>query len=122
VAEQVPHLDVLLAVGGELRPVVADRRVHVELAALDQHQRGQRQHGLRRRPAVDDRVLGPRRRPLLVAVPAPQVDDGLPVEVDGHRRPQLVALEVARQHFPNSAEPVVAVALHLGHGVLLVAA
>ena len=45
----------------ELGPVRRDRRVRVELAAVDQHQRGEVGHRLRGRPDVDDRVLGPRR-------------------------------------------------------------
>jgi hypothetical protein len=112
----VPHLDVLLALGRELGPVVGDRRVDVEFPTVHQHQRGEREHGLRRRPAVDDRVLGPRRRPLLVAVPAPQVDDGLPVEVHGDRRAELVAVETALERLPHTGEAVIAAAVHLGHG------
>ena len=69
----------------------ADRRVDVELAAVDQDERGQAGHRLRGRPDVDDRVLGPRRRPLDVGAAAPDVDDGLAVEVDGHRRAELLA-------------------------------
>ena len=60
-AEHVPDLDGVLAVGRELRPVLRHRRVRVELAAVDEHQRGEVRHGLRRRPHVGDRVLGPRR-------------------------------------------------------------
>ena len=115
VRHQVPHEHVLLALGRELRPVVAHRRVHVQLAALDQQQRRQREHALRRRPAVDDRVLGPRGRALLVAVSAPDVDDGLPVEIDRDRRPQLLAVELLRERVPHPGEPVVAAAVHLGH-------
>ena len=44
VRQQVPHQDVLLALGRELRPVVAHRRVDVQVAALDQHQRREAEH------------------------------------------------------------------------------
>ena len=34
VAEQMPHLDAFLAIGRELRPVLGDRRRHVQFAAI----------------------------------------------------------------------------------------
>ena len=52
-----------LAVGGELGPVLGDRRVQVELAPVGEDQAGQRRHRLGRRPDVDDRVPLPRHRP-----------------------------------------------------------
>ena len=57
VAEEVARRDRLLAVRGELGPVARDRRVDVELAAIDQHVRAQRGDRLGGREDVDDRVL-----------------------------------------------------------------
>jgi hypothetical protein len=45
---EVADQDVLLAAGRELRPVPGDRGIDVQLAAIDQHQRGQAGHGLGR--------------------------------------------------------------------------
>ena len=95
---QVADQDALLAVGGELRPVRGDRRVDVQLAPVDQHQRGQAGHRLGRRPDVGDGVLGPRDRPGLVAEAAPQVDDDLAVDVHDERRAEfLTRVQVPRQ-------------------------
>src|SRR5262249_38500971 len=44
VRQQVPHLDALLARGGELRPVLRDRGVEIELSAVGEHQRTERRH------------------------------------------------------------------------------
>jgi hypothetical protein len=41
VGEQVPHLHVLLARGGELGPVPGDRRGQVEVVAVGEDQRAQ---------------------------------------------------------------------------------
>ncbi len=67
VRQQVPDQHVLLAVGGELRPVRRDRGVHVQLAALDQHQRGQAGDGLGGGPDVGDGVA----RPTAACAPRP---------------------------------------------------
>ena len=42
VRQQMANLDPRLAVGRELGPVLGDGRVEVKLAAVDQHQRGER--------------------------------------------------------------------------------
>ena len=78
-----------LPLARELRPVLGDRGVEVELAAVGEHQAGQRGHRLRRRPDVDDRVRAPTARSAPsspVDRAAPQVDDQLAVDRHGDRR------------------------------------
>jgi hypothetical protein len=104
----VADQDVLLALGGELRPVPGDRRVDVQLAPVDQHQGRQAGHGLGRRPDVGDGLLGPRDGPRLVAKSAPQVDDDLAVDVQDQGRAQfLTGVQVPRQRGAHCVEPVV---------------
>ena len=85
--EEVPDEHALLPVRLELGPVVGDRRVEVELAAVGEDQRRQVRHRLGRRPDVDDRVALPRRRLLRVGVTSPHVGDELPLVDDRRRAP-----------------------------------
>ena len=53
------------------------------LAAVDQHERGERGHALGGGEHVGNRVLGPRYGAGLVGPAAPQVDDHLAIDVEG---------------------------------------
>nr|WP_252973968.1 hypothetical protein [Janibacter melonis] len=85
------HEDALLAVRGELGPVRRDRRVEVDETALDEQEDGERRDLLRRRPHVDDRVPLPRPGAGDIGVPAPDIDEGLAIEVDADRGAELLA-------------------------------
>ena len=67
------HRDILLAGGGELRPVQGDRRVEVELAALDQEVGADRGRPFRARGHQYHAVFGPRPTALLVCHTAPEI-------------------------------------------------
>ncbi len=116
VRHQVADLDLVLAVGRELRPVLRNGRVHVEQAALDQHEGAERHHRLGGRPHVGDRVLRPRHGLGGVGPAAPQVDDGLTVERDRHRRAEIgTARKVRREVLSHRDEALVTGAMDLGH-------
>ena len=107
------HLDVLLAVGGELRPVRGDRCVQVEQAAFGKNQRGQARYGLRARPDVDDGVLAPRDGLGRIGVAAPDVEHRFTVDVDRDRGAHLcTAAEFFGQGVGDLVEPGVGMAVH----------
>ena len=83
VGHHVAHQHALLAVLGELGPVLRHGGVEVELAPVGQHQHAGGRHGLGGGVDVDDGVALPGYA-LGVGVAAPDVDDEL--AVDGHRR------------------------------------
>src|ERR1700694_3838077 len=118
VAEDVTHLDVLLAVGGEFRPVLCDRREGVEQPAVDQDQSGQGGHVLGARKDVDDGVFGPLDGFRLIGIPAPDVDDQLAVDVDRNGGTQFPAgVDLFSQRGRDVGETVVATANdHAGGG------
>ena len=119
VAEDVAQLDLRLAVGGELGPVVGHRRVGVEQAAVDQHQRGEIGHRLGRRPDVGDGVLGPGRAPLGVAPSTPDVHHGLAVDVQHDTRAELLLSQLLGQRVAHRRKARIARPRHLGHRSLL---
>ena len=101
VAEQLADGGPLLAGLGELGPVRRDPLVVVEPAARVGEGRDQGGHALRRREDEDHRVLVPGRAGRPVADAAPQVDDLLPVLVDGARAADLPApAEVLGERVP----------------------
>ena len=110
------HPDALLAVGGELRPIARDRRLHVELAAVDQHEQAQGDEAF---GAGEDHLQGvalPWPSRLRVGDPAPQVDDRLAVAAHRERRAKLAAVaQVLDEHVAHGLEAVghVAVDQHL---------
>ena len=72
-------------------------------------------HRLGGRPDVDDRVLGPRRA-VVVDRAAPDVDDGLAVVDDAHRRADVGApVEVGGEHVGHGGEALVEGPLDVGH-------
>ena len=93
--EQPANGNVLLSGSAELRPVLDDRRVEIEKPLLDQSMGANRGHALGRRVGIDERVAFP----FAVAVralsgsdePAPEIDDGFPVEREGDRSTDLSA-------------------------------
>src|ERR1700722_14065582 len=119
---QLADQDVLLTAGTELRPVLRDRGIDVQFAAIGQHQRGEAGYRLSRGPDVGDGVLGPRDRPGLVGEAAPDVDDDVAVDVQDQRRAQFFpGIQVPFQCRPDRPELVRAHALYIRHvGFLLV--
>ena len=73
----------------ELGPVVTHRCMHVELAAVDEHQRGKRCHGLGGGPHVDDGVALPRRSSGGICPTAPEVGDDLALDGNGNGRAEI---------------------------------
>src|SRR2546426_12666260 len=67
----------------ELGPVASDGRVEIEQAGLDEPKRANGGDSLADGVEVDVRVSLPRSCPRGVAVACPQVDDSVPVDVDG---------------------------------------
>src|ERR1700694_313564 len=118
VAEDVTHLDVLLAVRSEFRPVLCDRREGIEQPAVDQDQSGQGGHVLGARKDVDDGVFGPLDGFRLIGIPAPDVDDQLAVDVDRNGGTQFPAgVDLFSQRGRDVGETVVATAMdHAGGG------
>jgi hypothetical protein len=116
VRHEVADLDGLLARRRELGPVVGDGGVEVELAAVGQDQRAQGRHGLGRRPHVGDGVALPRGAVFRVDPAAPEVDDRLALQVDGHGGADIVpCVDVGGEQFFHPAEAVVTGPMHLGH-------
>ena len=94
-----------------------DRGVNIQLAPVNQHQRGQAGHRLGRRPDIGDGVLGPRDRPGLVAKAAPHVDDDVAVDVQDERCAELLTrVQVPRQRGAHPLEPPVTPAVYVRHG------
>ncbi len=117
VPHDMAHLDVLLAVGGEFRPVGRDRGVEVELAAIVQHQRDQECHRLGRRPDVRQRVAFPWLRLLRVGPASPDVHHRLAVDIDGDRRADVgTRIELSREGLEHRLELRLAGSVHLCHG------
>lgn len=119
VAHDLRHGDLVLAVGGELRPVPGDRRVEVEIAPVGEHQQRGGRHRLGGRPDVHDRVPLPRGA-VLVSIAAPEVDDRLAPQGHAGAGAQLVALiEVGGEGVSDRLEARRARPADLGHLVPL---
>jgi hypothetical protein len=114
VVQQVAHEDPLLAVGGELWPVRRHGGIEVELPGGRQQVGAQGGGALGGGHGHAQRVLLPGPAALGVGGAAPQVDDRLAGDGDGHRRPHLAALgEVALELLGDVGEALVAVALRI---------
>jgi hypothetical protein len=113
--QQVPHEHLLLARGRELRPVPGDRRVKVQVAAVGEDQRAQRDHRLGRGPDVGDRVLFPGLGLFRVLVAAPEVGDGFAVHENGRRRADVRVVQRLRECDPEGVEALVTGAVYFGH-------
>ena len=93
------------AVRGEFRPVARNRRVEIDLAAIDQHMQAGRGHCLADRHGVADRVLFPGLRLRDVAKSAPEIDDHAAVDGEREARPALFAArEIIGESVPHGGE------------------
>ncbi|MDH6485998.1 hypothetical protein M2157_001997 [Streptomyces sp. SAI-127] len=117
VRQQVPYQHLLLAGGGELRPVPGDRGVHVELAAVGEDQGAQCRHRLGRGEDVGDRVPLPRCRPVGVGVAGPDVHHRFTAHEDGHGSSDIPLLQQRCQLVGDGGEQIVVCALDVGHAV-----
>ena len=118
VGHHVAHQHAVLAVLGELGPVMGYGGVEVELAPVGQHQHAGGGHGLGGGVDVDDGAALPGRA-VDAGVAAPQVHHGL--AVDGHRRSRtdLQPLgEVGLEGVPHPLEPRLASPMDL-HGPIM---
>lgn len=115
VREQMPYEHLLLARRGELRPVPGDRRVHVEITPVRQHQRGQGRHRLGDRPDVGDGVPLPRHRAPGVREAAPDVHHGLTAHEDRDRAADVPGVEKAGQRVRHGGEQIVVRAPNVCH-------
>jgi hypothetical protein len=116
VVEEVLHEHALLAVLAELRPVGGDRRLRVELAAVDEHVPAQAGEPLGGGGDHDDGVPVPRPGFRRIRPAAPEVDDGLALDRDRHRGPDLVEqIPVGGERRSHTLEARIAVTLDLDH-------
>ena len=115
-AQQPSHRDLPFAIGGELRPVLGDRRVHVEDAAVGEQVGDDRARALRRRIDHLERIFGVRPAGLDVGDAAPEVDDPFAVDVQRERCADLpVLLEVPGERVAHTLEPRLNGSLDDGH-------
>ena len=87
VAQQIADRERVLSRLRELGPVAGDGSVEIQLAAIDEHQRAESGHGLRRRVDIDDGVLLPGAPAGLVGVPGPEVDHEFAIDVAAKQAP-----------------------------------
>src|SRR6185369_17325794 len=81
--QEIAHRDPRLPRLGELEPVSSDRCVEVQPAGLDDTKRADGGDRLPDGVEIDERVALPATRPGGVGVATPQVEGGVPVDVDG---------------------------------------
>jgi hypothetical protein len=102
VAEQLPNLDLLLALSGELRPIAGTPCVEIQLAAIGKDERRHRGHRLGRRMSANNRVAFPFACERAVDVAAPDVHNRLAIDEDRRRRADVVAvLQALRERVTN---------------------
>jgi hypothetical protein len=119
VTEQMAHLDLPFALGGELRPVPRDRGIEIDHPAIGEHERGERRHRLGRREVVDDGVAVPGQGAFLVDMSAPDVHDRLAVDEHCRGRADVgPGRKLFGQEIADIGEPWVAgsVDLNVGDG------
>lgn len=120
VGEDVADLNVLLAVGGELGPVLGDLVVDRDAALVHELQHGQSRDDLGAGEHVDNGVLLPWLRAGRVCVTSVYAEDILAVEVDGQRGAVLLGgLDVLLKGIPDALELGVVVSADLSHGEIL---
>ena len=94
-----------LAVLGEFRPQLADRRIEVELALRGQHMGAKCRGALGAGEDDGQRIACPRRLGLLVGRAAPQIDDRLTADREADRGADLaLAVEVRLEGFGDALE------------------
>ena len=105
VAEQPPHRQVRLALGGELGPVARDGRVQVDLAALGQPVGDDRERSLGRGRHQLQGAIGVGRLAVGGGGTAPQVDHWFGAAVHTAGGPHLASIrEVALELVPHRLE------------------
>ncbi len=120
VQQNLPGGHGVLAMTAEVGPVVDDRRVEVEQAAIDKKQDGDHQNHLRRGEHSHDGVGLPGLFLVVVAGPTPQVDDGLAVQRHSQRRTLVdPAVEESFEGLLDRAEALVAEPVYLRHAAPL---
>ena len=102
----------LLALDGELGPEACDRLVEGELAPFHEREHEHRRHALADGVGVDEGVALPGKGAGLVAMAAPEIDDGTTVDDHAERAADLVAnREVLAEGGLDGAEGGVAMTL-----------
>src|SRR6185437_12544669 len=103
--ENVADEHALLAGLRKFRPVVCNRRVEIDLAAVDQDVHTQCAHALDERIHDDDRVFLPRLGASEVLMAAPEIDNLLSVLVDTDGGADLApSAEIIGKCFFNGGE------------------
>src|SRR5438034_989340 len=98
--------------GAELRPVSGDGRIEIEPSLLHEQIRTQSEHTLRAREDHRGGVAVPQPRGSSVGDAAPDVHDGMAVDVHGTAGPEILPLhEVRHERVQNDAVPGVNEAL-----------
>ena len=115
VVEEHAHGDGVLAVLRKLRPVLLDRRIQVQLPAVDQDVRAERSGALGAGPNRAHRVRCPGPAALGFGQAGPEVDDRLAFDHQTHGRAHLAALgKVALELLTHPRERGLADTTHLG--------
>src|SRR4051794_18958749 len=87
--------------------------IEVEIATLSEEVGTDRRSSLRRRPHERDRVLSPEATGFAVGNASPQVNDALPVDVEGASCPKLQSLlEIRPERVGNHSPPLVYVSVN----------
>jgi hypothetical protein len=114
VRQEMANEHIFLTAGGELGPVLGDRSIEVEFAAVDEQQRAQRHHCLGARPHIGDRVPFPRSGARLVSETTPHIDDEFTIDNDRDRSPTIGARgQVGAQDVGHLRESIVACAVNV---------
>jgi hypothetical protein len=92
--EDEAHRQLLLAVGGELGPVLRHRFTDIHQPPIDQQAEGKPGDPLGDRHHADDRVVLPFVLPRRILPAAPHVNDRSPVHDDAHGRADFVLYAV----------------------------
>ena len=125
VIDQLAHGDRILAVRGELRPVLRHRLLVVEQALGDRGGDGEGRHALGGGEDRHDRVLLPRQRAPAIAEAGPQINHRALARVDRYGGADFpVALEVAAEGVGDRSETGRDVTVNSGlfsHGESMVA-
>ena len=116
VRHEVTHFDCFFAVGRELGPVLRNGSKHIELAAVNEHQGGERGHRLGGRPHVGDGVGLPRLGLFSVGPATPNVDHRSTVDGDRNRCANVGAgIDACAQQIAHCDESIVERAMNLSH-------
>ena len=113
---EVPDLDLVFTVLCELRPVVGDIGIKIQLTAIGQYQGTKEGHGLRAAVNVHNGVRLPRLGLLFIDMAAPNVYDHLTVNGHCERSPQVLAfVNAPSQLVANRRKFVVTKSVNVSH-------